>query len=316
MARDSSDNDATPAADTGTAGRGNVTVDVRRKPANWTGLWFVLPFLAFYLLFLVWPAVVGLGYSFTDRSLAGGPVSFVGLDNWREALTDPALHESLWNTLVFTALSVPVMVLLALGLALITDHARRLGWFLRLSFFAPFVLPVVVMALIWEWMYNPSLGLFNSILGQMGLEGSQWLFSEDTAMLSVVIATAWWQVGFNYLLYLAAMQSIPKDLYEAASIDGAGAWQRVGRITLPMLRRTTVLITVLQLIGSLRVFEQIYLMTGGGPNFATRTIIQYIYDSGFVGLRIGLASSMAYVFMVLIVVASIAQFHFFARRED
>jgi multiple sugar transport system permease protein len=290
-------------------------VDVRRRPAAWTGLWFALPFLAFYLLFLLWPALVGLVYSFTDRSLAGGPVSFVGLDNWRESLTDPDMWDALWNTLWFTVLSVPLMVALALALALLTDHARRLGWFLRLSFFAPFVLPVAVMTLVWNWMYNPSLGLFNGVLGQLGLDGVEWLFSEDTAMLSVVVATAWWQVGFNYLLYLAAMQSIPKDVYEAAAIDGAGAWQRVGRITLPLLARTTALIAVLQLIGSLRVFEQIYLMTSGGPNFATRTAIQYIYDSGFVGLRIGLASSMAYVFMALVVVASIAQFRLFTRKE-
>ncbi|MCK9873511.1 sugar ABC transporter permease [Nocardiopsis dassonvillei] len=298
---------------TGPSGRG--LVDVRRRPAVWTGLWFALPFLAFYLLFLLWPALVGLVYSFTDRSLAGGPVSFVGLDNWRESLTDPDMWDALWNTLWFTVLSVPLMVALALALALLTDHARRLGWFLRLSFFAPFVLPVAVMTLIWNWMYNPSLGLFNGVLGQLGLDGVEWLFSEDTAMLSVVAATAWWQIGFNYLLYLAAMQSIPKDVYEAAAIDGAGAWQRVGRITLPLLARTTALIAVLQLIGSLRVFEQIYLMTSGGPNFATRTAIQYIYDSGFVGLRIGLASSMAYVFMALVVVASVAQFRLFARKE-
>ncbi|WP_435109146.1 carbohydrate ABC transporter permease [Nocardiopsis synnemataformans] len=297
----------------GPSGRG--LVDVRRRPAVWTGLWFALPFLAFYLLFLLWPALVGLVYSFTDRSLAGGPVSFVGLDNWRESLTDPDMWDALWNTLWFTVLSVPLMVALALALALLTDHARRLGWFLRLSFFAPFVLPVAVMTLIWNWMYNPSLGLFNGLLGRLGLDGVEWLFSEDTAMLSVVVATAWWQVGFNYLLYLAAMQSIPKDVYEAAAIDGAGAWQRVGRITLPLLARTTALIAVLQLIGSLRVFEQIYLMTSGGPNFATRTAIQYIYDSGFVGLRIGLASSMAYIFMALVVVASIAQFRLFARKE-
>lgn len=304
-----------PASGRPSTGATKIT-DVRRKPRTWTGLWFIVPFLAFYLLFLVWPAIVGLYYSFTDRSLAGGEVSLVGLDNWNETLTDSAMYDALWNTLVFTVLSVPIMVLLALGLALLTDHARRLGWFLRFSFFAPFVLPVAVMALIWNWMYNPSLGLFNGVLGRFGLPGADWLFAEDTAMISVVIATAWWQVGFNYLLYLAAMQSIPKDVYGAASIDGAGAWQRIGRITMPLLGRTTVLITILQLIGSLRVFEQIYLMTGGGPNFATRTIIQYIYDSGFVGLRIGLASSMAYIFMVLVIIASIAQFRFFARKED
>ncbi|MFJ9552917.1 carbohydrate ABC transporter permease [Nocardiopsis sp. NPDC101807] len=289
--------------------------DVRRRPPAPTGLWFVLPFLAFYLVFLLWPAIVGFGYTFTDRSLAGGPTSFVGLENWAESLTDPAMWESLWNTLVFTVLSVPLMVALALALALLTDHARKLGWFLRFGFFAPFVLPVAVMTLIWGWMYNPSLGLFNGMLDRIGVQGPEWLFGEGTAMVSVVIATAWWQVGFNYLLYLAAMQSIPGEVYEAAAIDGAGAWQRIGRITLPLLKRTTALITVLQLLGSLRVFEQIYLMTAGGPNFATRTAIQYIYDSGFVGLRIGLASSMAYVFMVIVIAASVAQFRLFSRKE-
>lgn len=298
------------------ASRKSIT-HVRGRPStSWSGLWFIAPFLGFYLLFVVWPAVVGLGYSFTDRSLAGGPVSFVGLDNWVESLSDPYMWSALWNTLLFTLLSVPIMVILALALALLTDHARRLGWFLRFSFFAPFVLPVAVMTLIWAWMYNPTLGLFNSVLESSGLSGIEWLHNESTAMISVVIATAWWQVGFNYLLYLAAMQSIPDDVYEAASLDGAGAWQKVGSITLPLLARTTGLITILQMIGSLRVFEQIYLMTGGGPNFATRTIIQYIYDSGFVGLRIGTASAMAYVFMALIIVASIAQFRFFSRKEQ
>lgn len=298
------------------ASRTGIT-DVRNRPkTSWAGLWFIAPFLGFYLLFVVWPSVVGLGYSFTDRSLAGGPVSFVGLDNWVESLSDPYMWSALWNTLLFTLLSVPIMVILALALALLTDHARRLGWFLRFSFFAPFVLPVAVMTLIWAWMYNPTLGLFNSVLESLGLSGIEWLHNESTAMISVVIATAWWQVGFNYLLYLAAMQSIPDDVYEAASLDGASAWQKIRRITLPLLSRTTGLITILQLIGSLRVFEQIYLMTEGGPNFATRTIIQYIYDSGFVGLRIGTASAMAYVFMALIIVASIAQFRFFSRKEQ
>ena len=297
-------------------GSGDRVTDVRDTRRSWAGLWFVLPFLGFYLLFVVWPALVGFGYSFTDRSLAGGPIEWVGLDNWAESLTDPMMWDALWNTLLFTVLSVPVMVFLALGLALLTDHARRLGWFLRFSFFAPFVLPVAVMTLIWGWIYNPTLGLANAGLERIGLPGLAWLHSESTAMVSVVLATAWWQVGFNYLLYLAAMRSIPVDVYEAAGLDGAGAWQKVGRITLPLLTRTTAMITVLQLIGSLRVFEQIYLMTAGGPNHATRTSIQYIYDTGFVGLRIGTASAMAYVFMALIIVASIAQFRFFSRKEQ
>lgn len=287
-----------------------------RRPVSWAGLWFVLPFAALYAVFLVWPTATGFGYAFTDRSLSGAPVGFVGFDNWWESLNDPAVWSSFWNTMLFTGLSVPPLVIVGLAMALLTDRARKLGWFLRFSFFAPFVLPVAVVTMIWVWLYQPGFGLINDTLTRLGLSEVGWLSDERVAMVSIVITTVWWTVGFNYLLYLAALQSIPKETYEAAAMDGAGAWQQLWRITLPMLRRTTALVLVLQLVASLKIFDQVYLMTGGGPNFSTRPIIQYIYESGFTSFRIGYASAISYLFFVVIIVASIIQFRLFARRED
>ncbi|MDS1269673.1 sugar ABC transporter permease [Lipingzhangella sp. LS1_29] len=290
----------------------------RRRRPSWAGLWFVLPFVACYALFLLWPSLTMFVDSFTNRSLAGGETSWVGLDNWATVLTDPAMWQSLWITLLFTLISVPPLVILGLALALLTDHARRAGWFLRLSFFAPFVLPVAVMTEIWGFMYQPGFGIINQYLGALGLPQPEWLGSENTVLIAIVIATVWWTVGFNFVLYLAALQGIPRETYDAASIDGSGAWQRIWHVTLPQLRRTTVLVIVLQMIASLRIFDQAYLLGGhfGGPNFASRTIIHYVYETGFVNFQIGMASAMAWVFFVIIGLISVFQFRLLTRNED
>ncbi|GAA3749676.1 carbohydrate ABC transporter permease [Salinactinospora qingdaonensis] len=301
-----------PTAATDTSGR------TRRRSTSWAGLWFVMPFTVLFAVFLVWPMLAGLWTSFTDRSLASTDVSFVGLANWREMLTDPAVWQSLWVTLLFTAMSVPLLVLIALGMALLTNRATRLGWFLRFSFFAPFLLPVAVVTLIWVWLYQPGFGMINGLLQSVGLSQVGWLGDENVVLLSVVITTVWWTVGFNFLLYLAALQGIPAHLYEAAAIDGASPWQRLTRITLPLLRRTTTLIVMLQMVASLKLFDQAYLMTNGsgGPNYAARPIIGYIFDTGFTGLRIGYASAISYLFFAVIIIASIIQFRLFSRKGD
>ncbi|PRX96107.1 carbohydrate ABC transporter permease [Allonocardiopsis opalescens] len=289
-----------------------------RRRTSWAGLWFVLPFAALYALFLLWPMVSGLLTGFTDRSLGRDATSFVGLDNWAELVADPAVWSSLWNTLVFTALSTPPLVAIGLGMALLTDRARRVGWFLRFSFFAPFLIPVAVVALVWEWMYQPGFGLVNSGLTALGLAEVGWLSDADMVLLSVVITTVWWTVGFNYLLYLAALQGIPAHVYEAAALDGAGPWRRLVSITLPLLGRTTALVVMLQLVASLKIFDQVYLMTDGtgGPDYAARPIIQYIFESGFPSMRIGYASAVSYMFFAVIVIVSIAQFRLFVRKEE
>ncbi|RRR97346.1 carbohydrate ABC transporter permease [Glycomyces terrestris] len=289
------------------------------KRRSWTGLWFVLPFAAFYALFLVYPTFLGLFYSFTDKSLTGRPASWVGLDNWAEALGDERAWDALWNTAVFTLYSTPPLVVLAIVLALLVNRARRIGWFLRMAFFAPFVVPVSVVTMIWIWIYQPTGGLLNHYLQLLGLQDPAaptiWLQGETTAMWSVVITTVWWTLGFNFLLYLAALQTIDPNVYEAASIDGAGWWRQTAHLTLPLLKRTTGLVVVLQLIASLRIFDQMYLMTAGGPNRATEVAIHYIYIAGFEGYRIGYASALSYVLFVLILVVSIVQFRLFSRKE-
>ncbi|THV35774.1 carbohydrate ABC transporter permease [Glycomyces buryatensis] len=292
----------------------------QKKPRSLAGLWFVLPFFAAYVLFLVWPTILGLYYSFTDKSLTGRPVSWIGLDNWAEAFGDQRAWDALWNTAVFTLYSTPPLVIIAIILALLVNRARKMGWFLRMAFFAPFVLPVSVVTMIWMWMYQPDGGLVNHYLQLLGIQSPEaatlWLQDENTAMMAVVMTTVWWTVGFNFLLYLAAIQSIQPEVYEAAAIDGANWWQQLWGITLPLLKKTTGLVIVLQLIASLRIFDQMYLMTAGGPNRATEVAIHYIYIAGFEGFRIGYASALSYVLFVLILIVSIVQFRIFSREED
>ncbi|TDD59976.1 sugar ABC transporter permease [Kribbella antibiotica] len=283
---------------------------------RWAGLFFVGPFLLLFAVFLLWPTVSGLWNSFFNTSLAGVDQEFLGLQNWREMFADSAVWSSLKNTLIFTAMSTPPLVVIALVMALLANRTGVLGWLLRFAYFAPFVLPATVVTLIWVWIYEPGFGLVNGLLTAGGFAEIDWLNTENRAMLAVVITTVWWTVGFNFLLYLAALQGIPEQVYEAADIDGASERQKLFRITLPLLRRTTALIAVLQLVASLKIFDQIYLMTNGGPNYATRPIIQYIYQNGFTNYRIGYASAISYMFFAIIVVVAVLQFKLFSGSKE
>jgi multiple sugar transport system permease protein len=298
---------ASPTASVPLAGRATADSPRRRRPGESSGLLFVLPFMIVFAVFLVWPVVAGLVNSFYDRSLAGVPSEFLGLANWRELFGDPAVWRSLGNTALFTLLSTPLLVVVGLGMALLAHRSRRLGWLLRFSYFAPYVLPSTVVSLIWVWLYQPDFGLFNSWIEGLGGSAVPWLSTEGLAMVAVVVTTTWWTVGFNFLLYLAALQQIPGDLYEASALDGAGGWQQLRHITLPQLGRTTGLVVVLQLLASLRVFDQIYLMTAGGPNNSTRPVLQYIYETGFTSFRIGYASAISYLLFVIILLLAVFQ---------
>ncbi|KYK13325.1 MULTISPECIES: carbohydrate ABC transporter permease [Streptomyces] len=300
---------ASPAA----APDGRGTAPRRTRSGN--GLLFVLPFLLVFGLFMVWPIVQGLWMSFTDSSLALRDTRFVGFDNYTEAFGDPDVWSSLGNTVFFTVVSSVPLVLIALAMALLVHSGLAGQWAWRLSFFAPYLLPVTVVTMIWTWLYQPELGMANQLLTALGMEPVGWLSDESVAMWSVAALTVWWTVGFNFLLYLAALQSLPTTFDEAAALDGAGAWRRLWSITLPQLRRTTGLVAMLQILASLKVFDQIYILTKGGPNGSTRPVLEYVYDVGFTGYRLGYASAVSYLFFALIVVVSLAQFRLF-RRED
>jgi multiple sugar transport system permease protein len=269
-------------------------------------LLFTAPFFVLFVAFLFWPVISAVRTSLFDDSLVGG-ASWAGLSNYTDLLTDSTFWWAMWHTALFTLLSVPPLVLLPLGLALLVSRVRRMQWLYRLAFFAPYVLPVSVIVLIWNWMYQPGFGLINSYLVTLGFAEVNWLGQPGVAMISAVIATVWWTLGFNFVLYLAGLQEIPRELYEAAATDGATPGQQLRRITLPLLSSTFVLVTVLQVIASLKVFDQIYLLQAGGagPQDSTRPAIQLIYETGFTQYRIGYASAMSFVFFVVIVVITV-----------
>lgn len=306
------------AAPSGPTAAPRTGVRVRRH--HWTehGLAFVGPFLLVYALFLVWPLLLGIRMSFTDDNITGNGGEFIGFGNYAEALQDPGMWSSLGNTVVFTVLSTVPLVLFGLVLALLAHHLRVVEWLWRLSWFAPYLLPSGVVGLLWLWIIYPSdFGFADQLLATVGLHPDiGWLTDERYAMLSIVLTTVWWTVGFNFLLYLAALQAIPQHLYEAAELDGAGPLHRLWHITLPMLRRTTGVVVILQLLASLKIFDQVYIMTQGGPDDSTRPILQYVYQQGFTGYRTGYASAVSYIFFALIVLVSLVHLRVSRRSRE
>ena len=268
-------------------------------------LLMLAPFLILYVLFIIGPTLYMVLMSFFDGSLSeSGLGAFGGFGNFAEAFGSADFWSSMWHTLWFTILTTPPLVVLALLFALLANRVARGRAFFRLAFFLPYVLPSAVVALIWIWLYTPEIGLLSKIVTTLGFDEPNWLGSPSLAMWSLAITTVWWTLGFNFVLFLAGLQDIPRDLYEASSMDGASPWQQIWRITVPLLNRTTALVVVLQVIASLKVFDQMYIMTSGGPNYSTRSMLQYVYDMGFTDLRTGYAAAASTVFFVLVLAIS------------
>jgi ABC-type sugar transport system permease subunit len=225
------------------------------------------------------------------------------------------MWHSLWNTVWFTLLSTIPLVLVALIMALLVDRGLPGQWLWRLSFFTPYLLASTVISQIWVWIFNPQIGVANNVLKAIGLQPISWLQDPKVNMIAIVIATVWWTVGFNFLLYLAALQNIPQQQYEAASLDGAGGFRQMWSITLPQLGPTTVMIVLLQVLASLKLFDQAYQMLGGVSSDTTRSIVQYIYEAGFIDYRFGYSSAISYIFFFFIVIIGLGQALITARRN-
>ncbi|GAA3091629.1 sugar ABC transporter permease [Streptomyces rectiviolaceus] len=277
----------------------------------------LLPFALFYLVFLVGPLLYTVVAGFFETSLLkSGLGDFAGLSNYKAVLGDAEFWRTLRNTLWFTVLTTVPLVLLSLALALLADRFVRGRWFFRFAFFAPFVLPSAVVSLLFMFIYADQLGLAQEAVKWFGVETPpSWLGDPDWAMISIAAATVWWTIGFNFVLYLAGLQDVPREVHEAAAIDGAGPWQRIRHVVVPMLGRTTTLVTVLQVIASLKVFDQIYMMTGGGPDGSTRPSLQLIYDTGFVEGRVGYASTVSLLLFLVILFVSLVWFALVRRAE-
>jgi multiple sugar transport system permease protein len=271
------------------------------------GWWFSAPFVVLYALFLVGPVLIGLVVSFFNTTtVASGLGDWVGLENYRQVVTDPEFWSSMWHSTLFTILTTPLLVVLPLLAAVAATRVSRGRWFYRIAFFAPYVVPSSVVVLIFGVLYAPETGLISKAFTTVGLTPPDFLGSVSGAWFAVVLMTVWWTFGFNFILYTAALQDIPEELYEAAAIDGASPVQQFTSLTVPMLRPTISLVVILQVLASLKVFDQIYLLLSGGPDKATRPAIQYIFDVGFTSYRggFGAAASMIY-FTTLVLVSAV-----------
>ncbi len=298
-----------------TAAKGSERRAVRPR-RNWGNLGLLGPFMVLYVLFLIGPLVYDIVMSFFNTSLVlPGLGSFAGLANYRELFSDSRFWQAMWHTIEFTLISTPPLVLLPLFFAIVVNRISRGQWFFRLAFFLPYILPSAVVALIWLWLYEPGYGLVDGFFSLIGLGAPGWLSSTSVALYSIVIVTVWWTIGFNFILYLAGLQDISRDLYEAAALDGASRWKQTWRLTLPLLARTTTLVVVLQVIASLKIFDQIYLITAGGPNYATRSAIEFIYDTGFTSQRVGYASAASLVLFVVILIVSFIWLFLIRKQE-
>jgi multiple sugar transport system permease protein len=273
------------------------------------GFWaLVLLFPTFLGLGIVLGSVVGgLVISFTRWDILTKP-EWVGIGNYIQMIQDDELfRKSLLNTFYFTIGVVPLGTVLSLLAAVIMNQKLRGQSFFRTVYFLPTVCSGIAIALLWAWLYNTQFGLINYMLKSVGLPKISWLGDRRWAMISVIIMTIWRGLGYNMILFLAGLQGIPQEYYEAAIIDGASRWQVFRRITLPLLSPTTFFVVVLSMIGSFQVFEATYIMTQGGPYYATYTMVLLIFNQGFQWFRMGYASALAYILFAIILVITLTQ---------
>ena len=283
-----------------------MTAALRRH--GWSYL-FVLPTFSLFVVFTLLPVAQGLVLSLQDARVTGG--SFIGLANFGTLADDPVFRQALGNTVLYATVVVAAQVTLALIVAsLIQPLGTKSRVFYRALFYLPLVNSAILVAIVWRWIFNPNpFGLANATLGVFGLGPFLWIGSSDQALLAVILSAVLTIPGGGVVLYSAAMGSLPRELYEAADLEGAGPFAKWRHITVPLLRPTTLYLVVVYTILAFQIFERVYIMTnGGGPNNATITIVQLIYSTAFQFGRYGLASTMAVVLFVMAMVVAVAQF--------
>lgn len=279
-----------------------------QKRTNLTGYLFILPNLLGFLVFIAFPLVFSFILSFCEWD-AVTDMKFIGLKNYARMLKDEGFRISLFNTLYYMIASVPLMVGFGLILALLLNNNLKLNKFYNTVFFMPNISSVVALAIVWQAMYHPTMGPINLALNSLGIVNPPlWISSVKWAMPSVILMTVWLNAGYYMLLYTAALKSIPSSLYEAADIDGANARQKLFKITLPMLSPTTFFAVIIAIINSFKVFDQIYLMTDGGPGRATNVLVYYIYRMSFSHYKFGYASAVAYVLFFIVFILTVLQY--------
>ncbi|MDP9363350.1 MAG: sugar ABC transporter permease, partial [Chloroflexota bacterium] len=271
--------------------------------------WYLVPTFAGFLLFTAGPLIASIALSFTRYDVVTSPV-FTGLANYRELIGDERLLRAFRNTAVFVVASTLIELVLALLLAVGVQRRMptALRYFLRTAFFLPVITSAAAISIAFAYLFSKDFGVINYYLSQLGLERVPWLTSTRWSLITVILAAVWQRLGFTFILFVAGLQNIPRDLYEAAALDGATGWTRLRTITVPLLSPTILFAAVIGVIGSLQVFDQPYIMTSGGPGDSSRTVVMMIQESAFDGLRFGYGSAIAVVLFLVIMLFTLLQF--------
>ncbi|KQV52799.1 ABC transporter permease [Pelomonas sp. Root1217] len=263
---------------------------------------FVLPFVACYALLLLWPLAKGVWISLHDHDLLSNDSFWVGLANYQELWGDEVFHQVVWNTIRFVLISTPIFVVLSLMLALALNRQGKLATLLRATFFCASVFSVTLITLVWKLALMPERGLIAQFFNALGLPELPLLTSDNLALLTVALVTVWWIIGLPMIMFLSALQQIPSDIYEAAALDNTPRWRVLTHITLPSLKRAIILVALIEVIRQFQVFPQIMLMTNGGPNNTTRSVVQFIYEQAFMQLSLGYATAASQVLLAIMLV--------------
>jgi len=281
------------------------------------GYLFILPFYIFFALFIAMPVLINVFLSFTDFNLKS--MDIIGISNYVSMLSDPILGRSILNTLVYAIFTVGVTMVIGMLLSLAFTFNSILlvnAKYYRAAFYLPYITSMVAISMVWLWMYEPSMGVVNQLMKMLKLPQRNWLFDASTALGSIIIMAIWKNAGYFMTLYIAGLSSIPRYLYEAATVDGATAVQRFFKITLPMLRPVTFFILITGTINAFNVFDQVNVMTNGGPMNSTTTIVHQIYWRAFNEYKMGYASAIAVLLFVIVLAFTLINFRYGNQGQD
>jgi fructooligosaccharide transport system permease protein len=282
-----------------------VQVPTKRSRNAAVGILFVLPALIFITIFLIIPVILAFLYSFEHYNmLKVTQKEFIGLQNYIEILKNPAFYKTLKNTVYFAGIVVPLQTAVALALAMLVNTKLRTSKLARICFFSPVITSMVVVAILWTFLYNKDSGLINSFLNSLGIPSQPFLLSENQSMNSIILMSIWQAAGYQMMIFLAGLQDVSTELYEAASIDGGNFWDKFINVTLPGIKHVSSFVILITTIQAFKLFTQPYIMTGGGPNESTKTLAYMIYEQGFQYRNVGYSCAIAVIFFFVILIVS------------
>ncbi|MCD8197581.1 MAG: sugar ABC transporter permease [Lachnospiraceae bacterium] len=290
----------------------SLTEGKSRKKSAWknalTVLLFVLPALIPLIIFWIYPILRSVWLSFTNWDFMTPDYDVVGLKNYISLLKDSRFYNALWNTVVFTAGTLVPTIAGGLGLALLLRKNFRGSGIFKFVLFSPWITPTVAISIVWTWIFKADGGIANIVLGFFGLPALKWINSSSTAMLSVIIVTVWKSLGYAMIFYLSALEKVPAELYEASSLDGAKPLRQFLDMTLPSISPTTFFLMIITMVNSLQAYDQIQILTQGGPSGSTRTLLYMYYQLGFQEFKMGEATAIAVIMIIITVLLSLIQF--------